>query len=114
MQLEEFLKSSLRNSWLEYPYMRVYVRRSYRQFAGMRVGRNMEPNCLDIANIEVRESHWRRGICKAFLQRAEDINTLNGIYIESVINENLHKFLLSVGYNSVGFEEINFYKTTKK
>lgn len=95
MTLDDFLQREWpANSWIAERDIEVYVRRSVRL-----IGDEMVP-CLDIGSVEVIEKHRGCGIFRAFLHRfEEEAKKLNRVvFIESILNDRLYKFLLANGY----------------
>lgn len=94
-QLEEaFLPIAMKrrfgyNLWLADKYMEVYVRRSVRTLELPMM------NTLDIASIVVHEEYQRQGRCKAFLDKAHDLNPWDATFIENVHNPFLAAWLRS-------------------
>jgi len=114
--LQDFIDSPLRNSWLEFATMKVYVRKSWHSFEDI-YDPLPNPNCLDIGSIEVDVNLRHTGIFKAFLKHAEEINPYSLIQVECVMNPHLDEFLLSSGYKcSLGFSYMpkNYFKLSPK
>jgi len=105
--LKNFLSNSLRNQWLTFDHMEIYVRKSWRNYWHIRTDLR-HPTCLDIASVKVEESFQHTGIFKEFLKHAEAINTLPLIMVENVYNPVLPEFLKSVGYTE--FDSISYVK----
>jgi len=112
MNLSLFLSNdNLRNTWIKEKDIEVYIRRS------VRIIENKMHPCLDIGSVEVKEKKRGRGTFSCFLNRfEEEAKKLNRcVYIESILNPRLIKYLLGKGYQFVpGTSEIspNMYKFT--
>ena len=108
MNLFQFLSNTkLRNTWIREPHISVYVRRSIRF-----IGDKSIP-CLDIGSVTVDEKFQGRGVFTAFLERFEhEAEQLNrAVFVESILEPRLRKFLLSEGYSFVpNTMEANMYK----
>lgn len=95
--LDEFLCSNYRNTWLREGSLEIYVRRA--------MHKHPESNCLvptlDIANINISDKRLRsKGVFSSWLTSAEALaqeHNLN-VYVESVMNERLWGFLRKKGY----------------
>ena len=101
MNLSSFLlNKNLRNQWIQEGKLRAYVRKSVRLLDSK--SPTATP-CLDIGSVEVDENHRGKNIFKQFLSKFElKAKKLNrAIYIESILNPRLTKFLLSNGYSFV-------------
>ena len=101
MNLHNFISNDkLRNAWIKERGISIYIRRSVRL---------LDPNsttatpCLDIGSVEVDEDERGKGIFTAFLSRfereAEKIG--RAVYVESILEPRLKKFLLKQGYQLV-------------
>lgn len=91
----EFINSPLRNQWLQFQHIDVYVRKAHRLIED-----RQRIDTLDIANIVVEEGHQGKGIFTAFLKDAEDIasEVNRKVYIESILEPRLITFLNNRGY----------------
>lgn len=102
MILKEFLASkNVRNAWIELDIpMKLYARKSYRHINGETI------KALDIASVEVNEKKQGQGVFTGFLLEVENWitqqETLQGIYVESILNHALEGMLLKRGYMNVG------------
>ena len=97
-QVSEFLDSPLRNAWLHFTCLDVYVRRGYHRIDGKIVC------CFDVANVSVAPRHRRKGVFKSWLAEIEVVAAsrgLAGVFVESIQNEVLVPFLTSRGYSPV-------------
>lgn len=94
-EIEEFLKAHKRNQWFEDDQMKVYIRRAFH-----RVNSQTLANTLDIASIEVDEKLQGQGIFTRFIAKMEILADKHGlvVYVESVMNTRLAKFLNKIGY----------------
>ena len=94
MNLEAFLTSDLRNTHIDEPNLRVYVRKSNRVLDSTVVA------CLDIGNVTVKEKRRGQGVFSAFLGRFEEAaRTSNrAVLVESIMEPRLYAFLLRRGY----------------
>ena len=98
MNLDTFLSSEFaRNAWIHEHSINVYVRKSVRI-----IDRNPVP-CLDLASVEVDEEDRENGIFAEFLNRFErEAKKLNrAVYVESILNTRLIKYLEKRGYQIV-------------
>lgn len=107
MKLDQFLESNLRNAWLKYPSMQVYVRRGHHLIEGSIHA------VLDIASCVVNEKKQKRGIFTSFVEDAEKqaLNAnLDGIFAESILNPVLEPFFEKRGYTrDKTSQSINYY-----
>jgi GNAT superfamily N-acetyltransferase len=99
MNFDAFLSNqNIRNQWIAERDISVYIRRSVRVLDA-----TMPKLCLDIGSVEVEEEHRGMGIFTSFLNRfekaAKDLN--RSVYIESILNPRLIKFLERRGYKLV-------------
>lgn len=92
--LREFLNSPVRNQWLEFGPVSVYVRKSTRK--GMK--------CLDLANITVDPDHRRKGHFKATLELFQKLSHV--VFIEQVLNPRLQGYLNNLCTNSPQWQVI--------
>lgn len=88
-ELKDFLQSPDHSCWLRNRKVSVYVRKSTRL-----VDRELI-KCLDLANIEVNPRYQRQGIFKKVLQTWITYNPFSAIFIENVLNQDLHAWLLN-------------------
>ena len=101
----DFINGSVRNAWLNFNEMEVYVRKSVRSFPS--IERTIW--CFDVANINVIESAQGKGKFTKFfddLIKIANEHDFEAIFIESVINE---KFAESLK-NKPGFIEISRHR----
>lgn len=76
-----YSNTNLRNTHLETPYIKVYVRKSRRLHDGGEV------NCVDIASIAILNSINRgRGVFTMFLGRLLKEYPSQSFYVESIVN----------------------------
>jgi len=97
MNLDQFVSDkNLRNMWIQERDIDVYVRKSIRMLDRSTTA----TPCLDIGSVEVHEDRRGQGVFKAFLDRFEkEAKKLNrAVYIESIMEARLVKFLKSRGY----------------
>lgn len=95
MNLAQFLSSKWPpNAWIREHGINVYVRRSVRL-----IGNEAYP-MLDIGSVNVDETKRGKGIFTAFLKlfekEAEKLE--RGVYVESIQEPRLQKYLLKNGY----------------
>ena len=98
MTLDAFIENkNIRNVWIQEHGIDVYVRKSLRMLDAKTP---TATPCLDIGSVEVDEDHRGEGIFKAFLKRFEkEAKKLNrAVYVESILNPRLQKFLETQGY----------------
>ena len=81
MTLGEFLESSYRNMWIDYPGMKLYVRKGYHMIGG-ELGL-----WLDLANMEAEEPGT--GNLDRLLGDIGELEGFEGIYVENVLTERL-------------------------
>jgi len=95
MNFKEFIASNFVNLWIREPYIRIYVRKSYRHLGG----KNLIP-CFDIGNVEVSERHRGKKVFTRFLRRVEQHakETGRAVFVESVMEPRLADFLKRFGY----------------
>ena len=94
MNLLQFLAQPQSNLWISERNIKVYVRKSMRYIPWTLVP------CLDLANVEVTESKRGQGIFTAFLSKfeTEAAKLKRIVYVESILEPRLEKFLLARGY----------------
>ena len=103
-QISYFLESTQRNAWVENKGIKIYIRKSKRNFKGQMY------DFFDFATIEVKKPG--QGLFTQILKRFEEIYPDKNIFIESVLTERFADYIK----NKLGFEEpddnynINFYK----
>lgn len=105
-ELFKFMESNLRNAWIEYPDMKVYVRKGVHLFADKR------HDTFDIANVEVMETSRGNGRFTAWLDMAETMAEEEGfeaIYVENLLNRMLAGFLERRGYTKTGDVQLPCY-----
>jgi hypothetical protein len=106
MNLDEFLRSNLRNSYIEEENIEVYVRKSKRRINGELM------DFIDVANVHVDEKFRNRGVFTSFLKRLISENSFN-IYVESILNSTVERICLKLGFLKINSEyeyELNMYK----
>lgn len=87
-KLIDFFNSSQRNTWIESPQMKVYVRK------GGHLDTDFQLRIfLDIASIEVCSECRHKGHFKAFLTLCQEIQPYDGILVENVLNDSLRAYL---------------------
>jgi hypothetical protein len=81
--------------WITSKYGKFYVR----------VGQTLSSQGLirgiTLASVEITEKYWRRGFFKIGLKAIEEqarANKFGAVVIENVSNDNLHDYLIRVGY----------------
>jgi hypothetical protein len=103
-QIEKFLNSPQRNMWIENKAIKIYIRKSKRNFRGQMF------DFFDFAAIEVYKQG--QGLFTQVLKRFEEIYPNKNIFIESVLTDRFADYIK----NKLGFEEEennvnrNFYK----
>ena len=108
MNLEEFLVSKIRNSWLELDVpMSLYARKSSRMVNGSLI------KVFDIASVE--SANPGRGTFSGFIDRLEkkiEEVGLDGVYVESILNPRFAALLERRGYIKTNKDEIclNMFK----
>lgn len=88
-EIEEFLHSPVKNQWLEFDDIEIYVRKSKRLLDGKYV------NALDMASANVPEHLWGRGIYSLVSNSIEQVARENNLYVykENVLDKNLRESL---------------------
>lgn len=88
-QLEQFINGNQRNTWIQFPLMKVYVRKALHV-----VNREIFKHTLDIATIEVDEGFQGEGVFTRFLKAAEQVaeRTYLTIYIENILPDQFADF----------------------
>jgi len=103
-QISKFIKSNLRNLWISNDEIKIYIRKSKRNFKG-----NMY-DFFDFASIDVTEPN--SGLFTKILKKFEEEYPDKKIFIESVLTERFADYIKNV----LKFEEEtpnysnNFYK----
>lgn len=103
-QIKKFLKSDQRNLWIGNDAIKIYIRKSKRNFKGQIF------DFFDFASIEVEKTG--QGLFTQILKKFEEIYPDKNIFIESVLTERFQDYIK----NKLGFEEEennynnNFYK----
>lgn len=103
-QIGNFLESSQRNLWIGNDLIKIYIRKSKRNFKGQLL------DFFDFASIEVEETG--QGLFTKILNKFEEIYPDKNIFIESVLTKRFADYIK----NKLGFEEPednynrNFYK----
>jgi len=90
-KIKEFLESKANNTWLEYSWGRVYVRKSQRPMCDIYI------TMFDIASIEVLPQYRGMGYFTAWLDQVEQQVTMP-IFVENIFNGRLYQFLLDRHY----------------
>lgn len=101
-QIQGFLDSPQRNTWLSKDNLHVYVRKGYHW-----TGSKLEW-CLDLASIEVNKECRGLGVFTAFLETVE-ANSPLPIYVENVLEPRFAEFFDRKGYLSVSQSEDRCY-----
>lgn len=88
-EIEEFLHSPVKNQWLVFNDIEIYVRKSKRLLDGKYV------NALDMASASVPEHLWGRGIYSLVSNSIEQVARENNLYVykENVLDKNLRESL---------------------
>ena len=103
--VKDFLDSSLRNTWIEYDGMKVFVRKA----------RHMTPDhklvyCFDIANVTVYMrgvgtfSHWLKEVIELARERG-----FEAVFVESVINQRFVEYFRKLEWVEVEGPDRNFF-----
>ena len=96
------------NQWFEQDErMSLYLRRTRHCLGGAAT------ECIDIANVEVREQYRQQGVFTAYLQEIETLAQENhlAVYVENIFHPQLTAFLLRRGYTRItGGQDICLYK----
>ena len=106
-KIDKFLNSTQRNMWIENKAIKIYIRKSKRNFKGQMF------YFFDFASIEVTKTG--QGLFTQILKKFEEIYPDKNIFIESVLTERFEDYIK----NKLGFEEDednynkNFYKIKK-
>jgi hypothetical protein len=87
---DRFLASGHRNTWLEYPRIKVYVRRSTRVILGCSFP------FVDLATVDVPPQHQGNGIFTTFLEHVE--KSVENLYIENVMDVRFQRFFEGRNY----------------
>ena len=109
-ELQGFLFSDLRNTWLDNAEINVYVRKSTRY---IKVNSGDSPlilPALDIATIVVSPELRRRGVCARFLEVAHEMNPYAITFVEYVVRQYLALHLLKKGYREYHNDPDSYYK----
>lgn len=108
--LMKFLESKITNMWINHPDISIYVRKGWHRLPDFR----MPVETFDIANINVPQTMQKQGIFTRWLEMAEDVANEEGfaaVFVESVLNPDLAKFLAKRGYTQSGPDECpNFFR----
>ncbi len=103
-QINNFLSSGVRNLWIGNDDIKIYIRKSKRNFKGQFL------DFFDFASIEVEKTG--QGLFTQILKKFEEVYPDKNIFIESVLTERFADYIK----NKLGFEEEsnnvsnNFYK----
>ena len=100
------------NEWLNGDDMAVYVRRSVPRYLTDDPKKEEKYVTLDIASVTVYEKG--QGNFTRFLEEAEKLNPWPAIYVESVLEPRLEKFLLRKGYTEQDRTPKSFFKMKGK
>jgi hypothetical protein len=95
--IDVFVRSGLKNSWLQIGPMQVYVRKGQHYFYGpsREVGERIV-GTFDVANVMVEESERGKGWFTSFLNFVEAY--MDNVYVENVLEPRLRPFLQKRGY----------------
>jgi hypothetical protein len=99
-----------KRQWFEKQSIKVYIRINSRCIGDVTL------NAIDIASIEVSVRKRGQGIFKKFLQEVEELAVKYNycVYVESVLNEELHAFLLRNKYVKCQRSYHSVFKLTNK
>ena len=104
----------LTDFWAEFGPTQIYYR-IIKRYVTDTTSMTLRINCIDIANIIIKEKFQRKGIFKNILSRIEQLGneTNRYVYIENVHNEYLHEYFTKRKDYLVK-EKINFIKLPTK
>ena len=95
-QVDEFMKNSSRNLWLQDDILSIYVRRSLRKFDGEL------QRCFDVSNIhQINPKYAGQGYFRKFMEKVEQFGY--PVYVESISLSNTHllRILTKNGYTLI-------------
>lgn len=99
--INQFLNSTIRNTYLYNEYMTLYVRKSKRFIEGKWY------DCFDIASVEVIRQERGKGYFTSFLQTFIELYPDKNIFVESILNPVLKDKLLQFDFKE---QVINNYQ----
>lgn len=107
---QKFMNSKTKNLWIESDngVIRCYVRKAFHRID------NELKNTLDIANIDVAKEYQNRGIGSAVINKLHELNPFTITYVESILNPDLYKRLISQGWIDTNTDPPCLYKETGK
>lgn len=109
-QLQAFLLGKYNNAWIHHGDIAVYVRRGHHTLPPLRA----IVDTFDVANIDVPQAKQKQGIFTRWLTMAEELAYEQGftaVFVESVLNPHLARFLTKRGYTKSGPDECpNFFR----
>lgn len=109
-QIDAFLKSNIKNTWIENDSMKVYIRKSKRYV------NNEILDFFDIASVEVNEEYQGNGFFTDFMKNFLTKYIDKNVYVESIINPAIEHILKKFEFKYLTNSEfnINMYKLSKK
>lgn len=96
--------------WFRSKYGDIYLRCTWHTIDRRESGL---AECLDIASIEIHERYQRKGFFKialAVFENAARTYNYEAVFIENVLNGDLHDYLKSRGYEELQFLPLTFVK----
>lgn len=103
MNFEDFIKSDLRNSYIEEDGMSIYVRKS------KRIVNKEVLSFIDIANVVVDEEVRCKGFFTRFMNRLVDEYSFN-IYVESILSPHVERTCKKLGFVRTDPFNLNMHK----
>ena len=91
-----FLLLNKRNEWIYFEFGKIYVRKSKRLYEGDFI------DCFDFSSIEIDKEYRGNGFFKMFLANFIEHFPKTNIYVETILNEKLYKYLINQGFEPVG------------
>jgi hypothetical protein len=113
-ELEIFLNSNTKVTWLCGDTISVYVRKSLRFIDKSATGQDSFQQCLDISNIQVDEEHQGKGIFKSFMNEITVKYSHMNIYVESILNPIVEKVCLSLGFEHIDCIDVQICMIKRK
>lgn len=89
--LVKFLKSPVKNQWLETKEAKLYVRKSQRIIVQEHCAHLS--TCFDLASMEVQPKEQHKGIFRTTLFEMVELNPFDYVFVENVLNHDLFHFL---------------------
>lgn len=109
-QIDIFLKSDIRNIWVQNDSMKIYIRKSKRYV------NNEIFDFFDIASVEVNEEYQGNGFFTYFIKTFLNKYTDKNVYVESIINPAIEHILKKFNFKYLTNTEynVNMYKMSEK